>query len=198
MSVWRHRHRITVSATDSTQHLSIRQEFGAILCKVWLLTETPTFCSTPTHSSTQSLTLFACADSANRSAGMRSSLQHPRAVLASAVCLPDLSHCAQNTARMALNWQLIVLVGTCTDCGFIQAAIGTARPAPPTVSSSQFTIWAADSFVNEVDSVDRSCVLQAFFSRTKLRKTFRLRPKEKMYTVPSFLEDMSATNIQYT
>jgi hypothetical protein len=70
---------------------------------------------------------------------------------------------------------------------------GTTSSCP--ISSSQFTIWAADSFVDEVDSVDRSCVLQAFCSRTKLRKTFRPRPKEKMYTVLRFLEDMSATNI---
>lgn len=45
------------------------------------MTLIPTFCSTPTHSSTRRLTLSACAGSANRSVGIRSNPQHPRAVL---------------------------------------------------------------------------------------------------------------------
>ena len=45
---------------------------------LWRLADIPTFCRTPpSHSCTHRLTLFACADSANRSAGIRSSLQPP-------------------------------------------------------------------------------------------------------------------------
>jgi hypothetical protein len=56
--------------------------------------DVPTFCSTPTHSYTRRLTLSACAGSANRSAGIRSSppppSQHPRAVLWSFLLSVDL------------------------------------------------------------------------------------------------------------